>query len=352
MGEVLLRGNSIMKGYLDNPATTENSFYGEWYHTGDPGGLASGWLRGGQGPVKGRNHFRRLRISRRLKSRTCSIVIRPSWMPPSWPSRTRSGARRPAPSSNWCPTPAIRALMTSSRIAGKIWPASRCLVMWSSGPCRRPRRAKSRNSGCEKWRRREVAGIQGRSDTSVGIKMTKNITLFPWFKFCQNLLFWQATWFLYFQQELSARRSDPALCGLRHRNDPVRGSVRLYVGPPRATPHSGPLRNRGFRWRRAPRARRWLCPLCAGSSTARCRRGIRVRNRQRVPLRIAGSQRSAGRDRTRGVAGLAVFLCGAGHIGRSRRRDGALCGHASVPIGRDRIRRHAGDIHRLPGTAA
>lgn len=35
MGEVLLRGNSIMKGYLDNPATTENSFHGEWYHTGD-----------------------------------------------------------------------------------------------------------------------------------------------------------------------------------------------------------------------------------------------------------------------------------------------------------------------------
>lgn len=34
--------------------------------------------------------------------------------------------------------------------------------------------------------------------------MTKNIALFPWFKFCQSLLFWQATWFLYFQQELSA----------------------------------------------------------------------------------------------------------------------------------------------------
>ena len=32
----------------------------------------------------------------------------------------------------------------------------------------------------------------------------RNITLYPWFKFFQNLLFWQATWFLFFQSELSA----------------------------------------------------------------------------------------------------------------------------------------------------
>lgn len=35
-------------------------------------------------------------------------------------------------------------------------------------------------------------------------RMDSNIRLFPWFEFCRNLLFWQATWFLYFQQELSA----------------------------------------------------------------------------------------------------------------------------------------------------
>ena len=33
---------------------------------------------------------------------------------------------------------------------------------------------------------------------------TRNISLYPWFKFFQNLLFWQATWFLFFQSELSA----------------------------------------------------------------------------------------------------------------------------------------------------
>ncbi|MGB3244553.1 MAG: MFS transporter [Sulfitobacter sp.] len=31
----------------------------------------------------------------------------------------------------------------------------------------------------------------------------RNITLYPWFKFAQSLLFWQAVWFLYFQQNLS-----------------------------------------------------------------------------------------------------------------------------------------------------
>jgi len=33
--------------------------------------------------------------------------------------------------------------------------------------------------------------------------MARNIRLYPWFKFAQSLLFWQAVWFLYFQQTLS-----------------------------------------------------------------------------------------------------------------------------------------------------
>lgn len=34
--------------------------------------------------------------------------------------------------------------------------------------------------------------------------MGENLRLYPWFQFFRNLLFWQATWFLYFQGELSA----------------------------------------------------------------------------------------------------------------------------------------------------
>lgn len=34
--------------------------------------------------------------------------------------------------------------------------------------------------------------------------MQRNIALYPWFQFFRSLLFWQAIWFLYFQQTLSA----------------------------------------------------------------------------------------------------------------------------------------------------
>ncbi|MBI1383947.1 MAG: long-chain-fatty-acid--CoA ligase [Rhizobiales bacterium] len=35
MGEILVRGNSVMKGYLKNEAQTEQSFANGWYHSGD-----------------------------------------------------------------------------------------------------------------------------------------------------------------------------------------------------------------------------------------------------------------------------------------------------------------------------
>jgi fatty-acyl-CoA synthase len=35
LGEVMLRGNTLMKGYLRNPEASEAAFRGGWFHTGD-----------------------------------------------------------------------------------------------------------------------------------------------------------------------------------------------------------------------------------------------------------------------------------------------------------------------------
>tara|TARA_B110000967_G_scaffold161658_1_gene167884 strand:+ start:34 stop:1677 length:1644 start_codon:yes stop_codon:yes gene_type:complete len=35
MGEIFMRGNLVMKGYLKNPKTTQESFKGGWFHSGD-----------------------------------------------------------------------------------------------------------------------------------------------------------------------------------------------------------------------------------------------------------------------------------------------------------------------------
>jgi len=39
LGEVMFRGNIVMKGYLKNPAATKESFDGGWFHSGDLGVL-------------------------------------------------------------------------------------------------------------------------------------------------------------------------------------------------------------------------------------------------------------------------------------------------------------------------
>jgi fatty-acyl-CoA synthase len=41
MGEVMMRGNVVMKGYLKNPKSTQAAFKGGWFHTGDLGVMHS-----------------------------------------------------------------------------------------------------------------------------------------------------------------------------------------------------------------------------------------------------------------------------------------------------------------------
>ncbi len=45
IGEVMMRGNIVMKGYLKNPQATEEAFAGGWFHTGDLGVMhADGYI--------------------------------------------------------------------------------------------------------------------------------------------------------------------------------------------------------------------------------------------------------------------------------------------------------------------
>ncbi len=46
MGEVMMRGNVVMKGYLKNKAASEKAFAGGWFHTGDLGVMhADGYIQ-------------------------------------------------------------------------------------------------------------------------------------------------------------------------------------------------------------------------------------------------------------------------------------------------------------------
>jgi fatty-acyl-CoA synthase len=46
LGEVMFRGNIVMKGYLKNPRATEEAFEGGWFHSGDLGVLhADGYIQ-------------------------------------------------------------------------------------------------------------------------------------------------------------------------------------------------------------------------------------------------------------------------------------------------------------------
>jgi acyl-CoA synthetase (AMP-forming)/AMP-acid ligase II len=97
IGEIMVRGNTVMLGYLKEPKATAETFRGGWMHTGDlavehPDGYIEIKDRASSSPVA--------KTSRAWRSRSRSTSIPPCSSPPWWHDPTRNGARHPAPSSS------------------------------------------------------------------------------------------------------------------------------------------------------------------------------------------------------------------------------------------------------------
>ena len=95
MGEVFMRGNTVMKGYLKNPTATAEAFAGGWFHTGDLGVIAPRRLYRDQGPLQGHHHLRRREHLDHRGRGACSTATLPC-------SRRRSS---PRPDAKWGETP-------------------------------------------------------------------------------------------------------------------------------------------------------------------------------------------------------------------------------------------------------
>jgi fatty-acyl-CoA synthase len=104
MGEIMFRGNIVMKGYLKNPKATEEAFRGGWYHTGDlavmqPDGYVKIKDRSKDVIISGGENISSIEVED-------TLYRHPAVMGARWsPRPTRSGARCPAPSSSCAKAP-------------------------------------------------------------------------------------------------------------------------------------------------------------------------------------------------------------------------------------------------------
>ena len=83
IGEIMFRGNIVMKGYLKNPTATDEAFAGGWFHTGDLArDAADGYVK-----IKDRSKDMIIsggeNISSRSKWRMRCIAIPRCWRPRS-----------------------------------------------------------------------------------------------------------------------------------------------------------------------------------------------------------------------------------------------------------------------------
>ena len=94
IGEVMFRGNIVMKGYLKNPKATEEAFAGGWFHSGDLGVCTPTAISSSRTAPR-TSSSRAARTSPRSRSRTRSTSTR-RWPPAAWSRK---------PDEKWGETP-------------------------------------------------------------------------------------------------------------------------------------------------------------------------------------------------------------------------------------------------------
>jgi hypothetical protein len=159
MGEVMMRGNVVMRGYLKNKKSTEAAFAGGWFHTGDLGVMhPDGYIqlkdRSKDIIISGGENISSIEVEDALVQ--APAVQAPPW----WRSRRQMGRdalrvrRAQARRERDAPT-------RSSRTARPTSPATRCRATSCSAKCRRRARGRFRSSDCARWPKKSNPAFAG-----------------------------------------------------------------------------------------------------------------------------------------------------------------------------------------------
>ena len=151
LGEVMMRGNVVMKGYLKNKASTEKSFAGGWFHTGDLGVMhADGYIQ-----LKDRSKDIIISGGENISSIEVEDTL---YKHPA----VAAAAVVAKPDDKWGETPCAfiefkpGAQATTDELrsgAASTSPRTNARATWCSPRFRRRAPARSRNSSCARWRR-------------------------------------------------------------------------------------------------------------------------------------------------------------------------------------------------------